>query len=264
MPCPGRIRAVTPLDGFKAHLEYTDNTTKLVRERLYDASCLIFVDRAEVLQDVSALFSYVRGNAPDKARHIAPTWLQQAQQMLQGNLDDPIAATLVAYTLLRVGDDQRQIWMEHLADWFHFLPDGAVLYGWSRIRAGQADAVWRWFHTALQRGIPMYYEGIRLLYEGLNCLQSLYPDDEEIARDASLAYRLASLANPASELTCLRLDGNTLSVRFVRPAPPARTPTWRTAGIRGNPPPPCKRQASSRKVFGAGRALRRSRRGPTA
>lgn len=173
-------------------------------------------------RDVDALFSYVRGNALEAARRIAPDVIGRAESFLNGKVANPLYATLAAYVLLKLGSDARGDWVRNLADWFPFLPDGAILQGWFCIHAGRAEEAGDWFHAALDRGVPMYTEGVRLLHDGLNFLRGLYPDDARIQSDTGRAYRLASVANFDSELTCLSLNA-ALEVRFSEDAEQTET-----------------------------------------
>jgi hypothetical protein len=152
------------------------------------------------------LFSYLRTALPDRARNIAPSWVMQAEVYLRHKIDDPVAATQGAYVLLGLGDDRRREWVENLAEWFEFLPDGAVIAGWHDLRRGEPERAAAWFSVALSRGIPMFSEGVRLLQQGCTYLRGLVRDDGEIARLSAISYRLASFTNLNSELTCIRLS----------------------------------------------------------
>jgi hypothetical protein len=162
-------------------------------------------------REVDLMFSYVRGEIPDLAREYEPRMIERAQNVLQYKIENPVAATLAAYTLLKVSNTERQDWVFNLSDWFKHLPDGAIIYGWYLIRAGKAEQAHAFFRTALNRGVPMYSEGVRLLRDGLNFLSGLYPEAAKVRADAAQARRIADAANLDSELSCLRL-GRGLSV----------------------------------------------------
>ena len=172
----------------------------------YLASALVTDPNARIL------FSYLRMARPDRARMIAPDWAEQAEIYLEHKIEDPVAATQGAYVLLGIGDDRRRGWVENLATLFKFLPDGAVIAGWHDIRRGDYQRAVAWFRTALSRGIPMFSEGVRLLYQGCAYLQGLLREDIEMERLSSIAYRLASFSNLNSELTCIRLSDNGFSI----------------------------------------------------
>jgi len=155
---------------------------------------------------VAALYAYARGGRLDTVR-------QQAESLLGAKLDNPVNATLAAYTLKKIGAE-RPDWLANLANAFPHLPDGALLYGWHLIRDDQARQARGFFLTALARGIPMYSEGIRLLRDGLSFLNGLEGGDAELQAAVARAYGLADAVNPRSVLTCLRL-GAGLSVEWA-------------------------------------------------
>lgn len=152
-----------------------------------------------------ALFAYVQRGALDLAREAAPALIDQAESLLMDKGANPIHATIAAYTLLTIGDTTHGSWMANLAGLFPFLPDGAIIYGWHLIHAGQAEQAPAQFHAALSRGLPIYSAGVRLLRDGLNFVAGIHGDDVQLRADADLAYQIAAAANFDSELTCLRL-----------------------------------------------------------
>ncbi len=164
---------------------------------------LAYVDSPS--SNLDALFSYVRGGSFESARHLMEVVREQAEQLLYTKFEDPIGATIGAYALYRLGETERLRWVANLASQFPHLPDGAIIYGSFMIAQGESKEARQFFITALDRGIPMYSEGVRLLRDGLTFLRGLNPDDGQVRAYASRAYRLAGLANMDSELTCLNL-----------------------------------------------------------
>jgi hypothetical protein len=159
-----------------------------------------------------ALFAYVQRGALVLAREAAPALVEQAESLLVDKGANPIHATIAAYTLLTIGDTTHGSWMANLAGLFPFLPDGAIIYGWHLIHAGQAEQAAAQFHAALARGLPIYSAGVRLLRDGLNFVAGMHRDDAQLRADADLAYQIAAAANLDSELTCLRLGAGGLSI----------------------------------------------------
>jgi hypothetical protein len=205
-----------------------------------------YLASVKVTGDASArvLFTYLRTSLTDRARTIAPDWAKQAAIYLEHKIEDPVAATQGAYVLLGLGDDRRRQWVENLAEWFEFLPDGAVIAGWHDIRRDEPERAKAWFSMALSRGIPMYSEGVRLLYQGCAYLQDLLREDAEIAGLSAIAYRLASFANLNSELTCLRLSPSDFFIEDLTVMDfPSRAivRTARSAARRGSGIPPHRR-----------------------
>jgi hypothetical protein len=155
-----------------------------------------------------ALFTYIRAGSFEAARHAQATVKQQAEELLYGKEASPVCAMVAAYALYRLGDRERVNWVGHLADWFDFMPDGAVVYGSHMLLEAKPDAAWKYFKIALDRGVPMYSEGLKLLCDGLVLLRSVLSGNPEVHAYAARAFILAGLANMDSELTCLRLDSH--------------------------------------------------------
>jgi len=91
-------------------------------------------------------------------------------RLLQEKLDDPGKAAIGAYFLLRAGQLGRlHDWTRNLADWVPWMPDGAVIRGWHMLRARKPNRehALAWLLEAEQRGLPMYEQGLRLLFDGL-------------------------------------------------------------------------------------------------
>jgi hypothetical protein len=164
-------------------------------------------------RDVDLMFRYIRNSDLHMAQQLAPGMIDRAQAFLRAKKINPVQATLAAYALLKVSNEDRKEWALNLANWFKYLPDGAIIYGWYLIRDGKAEQAHGFFRTALERGVPMYSEGVRLLRNGLNFLRGLYPEDAQVQADAARANRIFDLANLDSDLTCLRLLKG-LAVKF--------------------------------------------------
>lgn len=162
---------------------------------------------------METLFSFLRGNALDSARRLLPNFETVASAELKDKLTNPVNATLAAYVLLRLQSNARQPWVHNLAEWFPHLPDGAIIYGWYKLYEGETYQACAWFQTALDRGLPMFSEGLRLLRDGWSCAQGILPDDPDVRKNAVLASCLANAANLDSELTCIQFDGEQVTLQ---------------------------------------------------
>jgi hypothetical protein len=119
---------------------------------------------------------------------------KHAEELLFGKHEDPIAATIGGYFLLRVRRlETLRSWAPNLAR-FAWLPDGAVIDGWQHCHAGKEtgstaefDQAREQFLLAAARGVPVYTEGLRLLIDGLNLVAT--PDDDRQVHDALTALR---------------------------------------------------------------------------
>ena len=77
---------------------------------------------------------------------------------------DPIGAVVGGYALLKLHElDRMHDWPDNLANWFESLPDGAVIAGAAAARRGDDEAAGDWFKKAMERGIPIFSEGLSLL-----------------------------------------------------------------------------------------------------
>lgn len=129
-----------------------------------------------------ALLGYLRTGRIEEGDQI----VRRAEDLLFGKLEDPIAAAIAGYFLLRAGElEALRRWGPNLARFFEWLPDGAVVDGWQRIHAARVadtdelyDAGREQFLLAASRGVPIYTEGLRLLIDGLMLFAS---DDAECA-----------------------------------------------------------------------------------
>lgn len=110
--------------------------------------------------EIELIAGYMRTGQVEAAAEVAV----QAERVLLGKLMNPIGAALAGYALLRLGDTERlHHWPENLANWFQWLPDGAVVAGEQAAREGDEDRATEWFATALDRGYPIFTDGFSLI-----------------------------------------------------------------------------------------------------
>ena len=100
-------------------------------------------------------------------------WVDESADMLLHKVQDPYAAAVGSYLLLRLGQyDCMHDWPRNLADWFEFLPDGCVI--WARqlmhLAPGEQDEIRNYLLKAVERGLPVYTEGLRILMDGLRLI----------------------------------------------------------------------------------------------
>ncbi len=102
-------------------------------------------------------------------------WAQQGEEMLRTKMQDPYAAAVGAYLLLRIQEfDLLHDWPRNLAKWFEFLPDGCVIWAWQLIATDptKESEIGQYLLQAASRGVPVFAEGLRLLLDGLKLLGS--------------------------------------------------------------------------------------------
>jgi hypothetical protein len=88
----------------------------------------------------------------------------QAERLLSDKDQDPIAAAVGAYALLRTGElESLHDWTQNLMERFPLLPDGAVLRGEHLARLGEHAAAADAFLAVRQRGLPIFVDGVSIL-----------------------------------------------------------------------------------------------------
>jgi hypothetical protein len=171
-----------------------------------------------------ALLGYLRSGAVDGARAIAEALLRQ-------KADDPIAAVVGGYYLLRNGHftnlPNLPGWANNLSHWFHWLPDGAVINAWQHLQAGKRrpseaeghfDRARHELLLATRRGIPVYTEGLTLLLEGLELMGAdANNNDPELNTALEFIRPYATAADPTST-TVTYGAGDTPSTPTASPA----------------------------------------------
>ncbi len=116
------------------------------------------------------------------ARYVALGHLRLAAHAVANARDaltDPVGSALGAYALLRLGR------LEEIED-VPALPDGAVIAAELAARAGRTGEAERWLREALERGTPMFADGLSLL---ATRVRPLWPGDARVARILDLATR---------------------------------------------------------------------------
>jgi hypothetical protein len=84
-----------------------------------------------------------------------------SEELLLGKVSDPIAATVAAYSLLRLGElDRLHEWTENLFNWFPWLPDGAVIRAEHLARTGKHTIALTRLLELENRGLPFFSDGV--------------------------------------------------------------------------------------------------------
>jgi hypothetical protein len=130
-------------------------------------------------RDAASLLGFLSSGDFESARRVGRSVLETAETMLREKLDDPISATIAGYFLLRAGElDRLHDWTRNLANWFEWLPDGPVIRAWHLLSLKQPSfgEIRDSFFEAVDRGVPFFTQGFRLLYDGLVLLNQQGPD----------------------------------------------------------------------------------------
>jgi len=127
----------------------------------------------------------LRGDSPLEDEELAPNDAVVAEMLLYRKVADPNSAALGGYHLLRIGELERlHSWPANLANWMSWMSDGPIIRGWQLLhgaRPRSGETARRRFLEAVERGLPIYSEGLRLLIDGLKVLSHADPDDGELA-----------------------------------------------------------------------------------
>lgn len=132
-----------------------------------------------------ALLSLLSSGAMKEANSLYNA--QLAEELLYQKRRDPAAAAIGGYFLLKIGELERlHDWAKNLANWFPWMPDGSVIYAWQLIcqknKTGDTiREIKERLLQALERGIPIYIEGLRLLQVGLQQLSYQQREDRSIS-----------------------------------------------------------------------------------
>ncbi len=100
----------------------------------------------------------------------------EAEELLYQKMRNPVTAAIGGYFLLKIGElDRLHDWANNLANWFTWLPDGAIIHATQLLnkkekRKKDIDLIRKRLLQAAGEGIPVYSEGLRLLEKGLTQL----------------------------------------------------------------------------------------------
>lgn len=143
--------------------------------------------------EVNVVAGYLNSGRADRA---LMSMTGTAQEMLRTKMADPIGAVIGGYALLKLhAIDRMHDWPDNLANLFPDLPDGPVIAGVLSARRGDDEAAADWFRKAIERGIPIFSEGLSLLTAETNALMhaggSVAAEVADVARTASTLAPLA-------------------------------------------------------------------------
>lgn len=104
-----------------------------------------------------------------------------AEDLLQRKIENPWAAAIGGYYLLKVKDNERlHDWANNLANWFEWFSDGAIIHAWQMIAENKGEddkkllRIKRRLLEGQKRGLPLFTEGLRLLLDGLSQLSTIF------------------------------------------------------------------------------------------
>ncbi len=125
-----------------------------------------------------------------KAAKIIADKLLAEQSLL---FENPIKAVILGYYLLKIEDGNRyQELLEQLVNQVDWLPDLPVILAWQLLRANKpkVDLIRQYLLEAVKRGIPIYSQGLQLLFDGLRLIKQDAIARELQASDIEAAVKL--------------------------------------------------------------------------
>jgi len=131
-------------------------------------------------RDAETLLEFLARDSLRAANTLA-TYQPLAQQLMSEKVEDPVSAIAGAYFLLRTEGWRRipRFWFDNLYVMFPWLADPAVIRCALMIRQGLAleadeDLAVRLLQDCLDRGMPVFSEGMALLQESASVLRSAH------------------------------------------------------------------------------------------
>ena len=146
----------------------------------------------------------------------------QATHLLQEKFDDPVAALVGAYGLLKFGNKERRDWMKNLYDNFSWLPDAAAIEGECLAREGKHEESLRTFLELADRGIPLFTEGFIFAVDRIEFFTTVKRPGDEVRRARPLLELLRTYCQftDLSKLIC-RYTGRMPHLPNADPASPS-------------------------------------------
>ena len=166
---------------------------------------------------VAPVLSYFASGDDANAAFLA----RDALDLLFGKLINPYAAAACAMSSSIDGRDSPATsanwlsWIDNLAKWFPWLPDGELLRGWVALAGGKGtlEDARNAFVEAERRGIPVYTAGVKRLTDGLARVANQDRADKHEDRRVTEAFdrirRILWNVDPRYPFTTIRLWNDT-------------------------------------------------------
>ncbi|MDF2188321.1 hypothetical protein [Paraflavitalea sp. CAU 1676] len=135
-----------------------------------------------------------------------------AEFLLQNKKEDPAGAAIGGYYLLKMQAwDRMHDWTNNLANWFLWMPDGAIIDAWflmSKTPKTDEDIIIikKRLLQGFRRGIPIYTEGLRLLHDGLEKIAVFLEGRDKFVNSALSTVRAYVAKANMSRPTCTLID----------------------------------------------------------
>ncbi|MBE8989069.1 pentapeptide repeat-containing protein, partial [Nostoc sp. LEGE 12450] len=157
-------------------------------------------------QEAETLLSYLISGNIISAKVVGVKFIER---LLSEESFETLGATIGGYYLLKVGDDERLTqWVNKFVKLIPWLPDTAVIHSWFLLRSNDLPRVKlarSCLLQAVKQGIPVYTEGMRLLFDGLLLFNqdalARHKQDVEIEQALKLIRGYATFADWSKPLT---------------------------------------------------------------
>jgi len=158
---------------------------------------------------INTALGYINNGALHEAARLIG--FETARDLLFHKISSPLAAAIGGYLLVlgldrsayRARSADWKNWVDNLAHWFEWLPDGAILRAslyfvlGDKDRDGAYDALMK----ACNRGLPFFTFGLRLMLEGLRRFAN--EGDAEAAQRLAMLEPIAQACDPSRNFLCV-------------------------------------------------------------
>ncbi|BAZ33633.1 hypothetical protein NIES4074_61470 (plasmid) [Cylindrospermum sp. NIES-4074] len=177
-------------------------------------------------REAETLLSYLISGNIRAAKVVGDSFVEK---LLFEKSFNALGVTIGGYFLLKLGDDERLAkWINKFVNLIQWLPDISIIHSWFLLREDDVPRVKlarSCLLEATKQGIPVYTEGMRLLFDGLLLFNqdalARGEQDVEIEQALELIRNYASAADWSKPLTT-----------FYGAAP--ESPSFAITGIPGN------------------------------
>jgi hypothetical protein len=173
---------------------FRERTCKLIIVRQPDGRFIFDAHLDNLMADM--LLRYSQKGFQEQASLTAKAF--DAERLLQLKGEDPIAAAVGAYSLLRFGMiEYLHEWTENLRNWFKWLPDGSAIRGEHYARRGQHKEALPAFLELSERGLPLFSDGLSYAVDRLRVytsLKEIFSDGKQHEQAQDLLERLQATA----------------------------------------------------------------------
>ena len=162
-----------------------------------------------------------KGNIPDSDTPLDLLYYSSVFDALlipQEMIANPTQALLLRYCALKTARPDISGWPKIDRIQNVKLPDAPILTAWNLIAEGTIEyhRIKTLFLQALATGIPIYTEGLSLLFEGLNMLSDIENhQDKEVEIALQLARTLLSACDPTKQLSTFINESPALKAHFT-------------------------------------------------